>query len=103
MKLTNLALIGLLQSLGVVLYCGLIASFFKYAENIGPEPGILGMVLMLMLLVVSAAITGSLVFGYAAYLAMQQKLKEALQLAGYTLLFCAVLIIIIIGILGVLF
>ena len=42
---------------------------------------------MLVLLVFSAAVTGSLVFGYPAYLAMQKKLKAAITLLGFTFLY----------------
>ena len=88
LKNPNLPLVGLLQALGVAAYCflvaGLLWSFGKYF----PAPmGFVGTVFMLFLLVISAAVTGALVFGYPAYLAWNRKIKEALTLFGYTLLF----------------
>lgn len=93
----KLCLIGFLQALGVVVYAGLVSGFFhflpRFFEN---EPGFLGMTLMLSLLVFSAAVSGSIVFGYSAYLALNQKIKEALRLLTYTFLYCLGIIGIII-------
>lgn len=47
---------------------------FMRNENSGP----LAMLLVLILLVLSAAISGIVVFGYPAYLALQKSYKEAL-------------------------
>lgn len=88
MNKTKLSLIGFLQALGVVIYCSLIASlfwFFKIFSETPPE--FWGTVLMLTLLVFSASVTGSLVFGYSAYLVLNQRIKEALTLLAYTLLY----------------
>jgi len=85
---TNLSLIGLLQALGIVVYCGLIAGLLLLLGKTDVTPaGFLGATLMLILLVFSAAITGSIVFSYPAYLALNKKIKEALSLLAYTLLY----------------
>lgn len=85
---SNLSLIGLLQALGVVVYCVLVGCFFQFMDKSSIEPpGFVGIVLILVLLVISAAITGLLVFGYAAYLAMHEKTKEALTVFAYTILY----------------
>jgi len=89
------ALIGFLQALGVAVYCGLIASFFFYmAKTKAEPPGFFGFFLLLALFVFSAAVTGSLVFGYPAYLALvKSKIKEALTILAYTLLFGLLIIL----------
>lgn len=96
MKKLSLSLIGLLQALGVIVYCGLVAGFFWSCNKFFvAAPGFWATALMLALLVFSAAVTGSIVFGYPAYLALHQKTKEALTLLGYTLLYCLGLLILI--------
>ncbi len=99
MNKTKLSLIGLFQSLGLIAYCFLIGSFIWYSNDffLG-RPGFMNVVFVLVLLVISAAITGSIVFGYPAYLALKQKIKEALLVSVYTLLYslCFLGIIIII-------
>lgn len=96
MKKLSTPLIGFLQALGVAIYCGLVATFFWYMEKIDiPEPNFFGVALMLLLLVVSAAITGLLVFGYPVYLTMHGKVKQALPILGYTFLYAILFFIII--------
>ena len=58
------------------------------------QPGYLGVFLMLVLLVFSAAVSGSLVFGLPAYLAFNKKIKEAITLLGYTLFFSFLIILV---------
>ena len=80
--------IGLCQALGVTIYCGLVALFFNYLTQTVDKPGFYGFFFMMLLLVFSAAITGSLVFGFSVYLAVvKNKIKEALQVLAYTLIF----------------
>jgi len=59
--------IGLMQALGVVIYCILVSGVFLVLgkTNTAP-PAFLGVAFMLLFLVFSAAITGALVFGYFA-------------------------------------
>ena len=100
---TNLSLIGLLQALGIVVYCGLIAGLLILLSKTAITPaGFLGATLMLVLLVFSAAITGSIVFGYPVYLAWNKKIKEALSLLVYTLLYTLGFIMIILVVMIVL-
>lgn len=99
MKKIHPALVGLLQALGVTVYCGLVSVFFWGMEKIFAEPpGVIAWILMLLLLVFSAAVTGLLVFGYPVYLTLNKKVKEALAVLGYTFLSCLVIILIIIGV-----
>jgi len=102
-KKYNPSLIGFLQAVGVLIYCGLVAAFFFYmATSAGAgQPSIFGLFLMLALLVFSAAVTGSLVFGYPAYLTLvKHRPKEALTILTYTLLYS--LIIILLSIIAIL-
>ena len=93
--------IGLLQSAGVVIYCGLVAALFYFLTKTASQPAFFGFFVMLALLVFSAAVTGSLVFGYPAYLTLvKHRPKEALSILSYTLLYS--LIIILLTILAIL-
>jgi hypothetical protein len=102
MKKINPSTIGLLEALGVVIYCSLIATMLNSFEKtfIAP-PGILGLILMLVLLVFSAAITGSIVFGYPAYLALHKKFKEALSILAFTAIYFLGMILIILILIAV--
>lgn len=79
--------IGLCQALGVTVYCGLIAFLFNYLTKAIPSgPGFFGFYFMLILFVFSAAVTGSMVFGYPLYLVLvKNKIKEALTILAFTL------------------
>jgi len=99
-KLSN---IGLVQALGIVAYCSLVALFFQFANQGQPDPkGIWAPVLMLTLLVFSVAVSGGIVFGYSAYLAMQNQLKDSIVLFIYTILYCLIFILIGITMMSVL-
>lgn len=97
MNKDNLSLVGFLQAAGVVIYCELIACGLWCGNKFLPTlSGPLGSILILVLLVFSAAVTGSIVFGYAAYLALNNKIKNALHLLFYTLFYCLTLIVILV-------
>lgn len=92
----SLSSVGLMQATGVVLYCGLIALFFyTMTRTTVTPPGFFGFFLMLTLLVFSAAVSGSIVFGYSAYLALvKNKIKEALTILAFTLLYILAIILV---------
>jgi len=88
MKKYKLSSYGLFQALGIVLYCAIIASLLSYFGKLAvTPPELVGSTLILMLLVFSAAVCGTIVFGYPIYLALQNKIKVALQLLLFTLLY----------------
>lgn len=88
--------IGLLQAIGVTLYCGLVATFFSIMSKTTAKPGFFGFFLILILFVFSAAVTGTLVFGFPAYLAViKNKIKEAMAILAFTLLYALAIIIIV--------
>lgn len=90
--------VGLLQALGVTIYCVLVSSFMFGAQKVFINPpAFWGIALMLLLLVFSAAITGALVFGYPVYLAMNKEIKKALWVLFSTLAFCVVFAGLLVG------
>ncbi len=96
----NKLLIGLAQALAVAVYCGLVAWFLRVAGNYFNEPvGVLGTALILVLLVFSAAVSGSIVFAYPAYLILNKRTKEGLSVLGYTFIFCLIIMLIILAVL----
>ena len=76
-----------LNALGTALYITLVAGFFSYVtKNPKPDkPTILIPMFTLMLLVFSASITSTLMFGRPVVWYLDGKKKEALSLLGYTL------------------
>jgi len=97
------SLIGLWQALGIAIYCSLIGGFFQLGNRFFPKESVFWVtILILILLVFSVAISGAIVFGYPAYLVLKGKIKEALSVFAYTLLYCLGFIIIFIIILTVL-
>ncbi len=97
------ALIGLGQALAIVIYCSLIGGFFHLGNKIFPQESDFWVsILILLLLVFSAAVSGVIVFGYPAYLVLKGKIREALSVFAYTLLYCLGFIAIFIILLTVL-
>ena len=97
MKKNNLSKSGFFQALGVVAYCLLIASvLFNLEKLFITPPGFMGVTIILILLVFSATICGSIVFGYPVYLALHNRIKEAISLLAFTLLYCLGLTLVII-------
>jgi len=82
---------------GTALYVFLFAWFMNNAEKwFGGQPdGWLGFALFLMLFIISACITGSLVLLRPVLLFMEGQKKEALRLFGYTLGFLAAIALVI--------
>ena len=93
-KQTNLPFLGFLSAAVVSIYSALVGGFIFYISQTSLQPGYLGIFLMLILFVFSAAVTGTLVFGLPAYLALNKKIKEALTLLGYTLIFSLLVILV---------
>lgn len=76
-----LILIGFLQAAGVGIYCALVAGLLRHLEKfLGAAPKVGGVAFMLLLLVFSVAVVGSLIFGYPVYLTLHRRIKEALFL-----------------------
>lgn len=95
MKKLTPSTVGFFEALGVAVYCALIVGIITGFEKTGAPPGFFGPLLMLVLLVFSAAVTGSLVFGYPAYLALHKKFKEAISVLAYAVLYFLGIILIL--------
>lgn len=86
MKNSKIVLYGLLHALGVLVYVLLVAwIMFNGQRFFGQMDGFLGPAAMLMLFVLSAAITGALVFGRPALMYLNGQKTEAVDFLLYTL------------------
>lgn len=73
-------------ALGEGAYIFLIALLFQNGDKIfGNKPGILGFITLLLLLVVSVAVSGALILGKPVLLYMEGKKREAVELFLFTL------------------
>lgn len=78
---------SLLHALGTFVYIVLVASFMFYLSHTmrNTPDTIFAPITVMLLLVLSAAITGFLVFGKPVMLFIEGKKKEAVTFLGYTL------------------
>lgn len=76
---------GVMNALGVILYIIILVTLMFNLSSSNIEDTILAPIVMLMLLVFSAAFTGSLVFGLPILWYLDGKKKESLKLLMYTL------------------
>jgi hypothetical protein len=75
---------GILGGIFEAAYCALIALlFFGFGRVFQgtPDNQVLAPLIMLLILVISVAVSGFLVFGYPAYLVYQKKFKEGIYSA----------------------
>ena len=93
----SLGFIAFFQALGLFLYCSLIAVlFWKGNAWFGPVPNYIGPLLFLTLFVTSALICALLVLGYPFILFWEEKkTREAVKLVGYTAVWLAFFILVI--------
>ncbi|MFA6993945.1 MAG: hypothetical protein WC268_05160 [Patescibacteria group bacterium] len=88
---------GLVHSLGVGVYVSLVALLMQNGERIfGQMNNLLGPVAILMLFVLSAAVTGALVLGRPVLFYLDGHKAEAVKLFGFTLGWLFVLLTVII-------
>jgi hypothetical protein len=74
---------GVVAAFLQVIYIAFIAIFFMIADTAFPDDSwliVVGVVAFLILLVLSVAISGVLLFGYPLYYALQKKYSEALAI-----------------------
>lgn len=75
-----------LNSIGVVAYVSIEAFIMERAEQwLGPGPSTLSAVGFLLLFCVSAAVVGSLVFGYPVVVFLSGQKREGILAAGPTI------------------
>lgn len=91
-----------MNSFGVLAYTSLIAVFLANGERIfgGQDNHFLIPAVMLLLFVLSAAITGALVLGKPILLYTENKKSEALKLFFYTIGCMAFITIVVLGVLA---
>jgi mannose/fructose/N-acetylgalactosamine-specific phosphotransferase system component IID len=95
---------GILGGIGEAIYCALIAlMFFTFGKIFNGQNGdtVTTFLIMLLILVISVAVSGFLVFGYPAYLVYQKRFKEGIYTALISLatLFVAFSIVVLINLL----
>lgn len=83
-------------------YIFLVASFMRYANDFfGNVPGVLGILAVLFLFVISAAVSGALILGKPALLYLDGKKKEGIMLFGITLGWMVVFLIVIFAVMAI--
>ena len=100
----KLVLRAVLNSLGTAVYIILVVSLiFSLQRYVEPKDTILAPIIMLMLLVCSAAITGFLVLGKPVMLYIDGKKKEAMSLLSCTIGILALLTVVLVMVLIIYF
>ena len=91
------ALVGFYQAAGIVAYTVLVALVITMLDGSGINPPeIIAVPSVLTLLVLSAGITGTLVFGLPVYFTFaKNKVGRAIAILGYTFLYLFVAVLII--------
>lgn len=93
----KLFLFSALHSLGVLAYVSLVVLFMNNAQNIfGKSDNILTGVIILLIFILSALVTGSLVLGRPILYYLDGKKVEALKLLFYTIINLTIIIVIVI-------
>jgi hypothetical protein len=91
----KLMVYGFLSALGVSLYTLLVSFVMNNGQKwFGQANGVLGPMLILMLLVFSVAVVGSLLFGWPAYLVMTGDKSIGIKQLFYNLGWLAIAIIV---------
>jgi hypothetical protein len=92
---------ALLNSIGTAIYIALVATLMTYGNKIfGQDQGVLNGVGILLLMVLSVLIVGTLVIGKPLMLYLDGSKKEAVKLLLQTILILAIITIIFLGILA---
>ena len=96
MKIKNLILKSLVNTLGIGVYISLVVVLINTAGHVSIKmPGFLGPMAMLLLFVLSAAITGALFVGEPILFYLSDKRKDAVKLFIYTIGWMVVLLILV--------
>ncbi|MDO8668318.1 MAG: hypothetical protein Q7K35_04490 [bacterium] len=98
----KLFLLGLLNSLGTVVYIIAVAAFLNNAQRIfGDEKSFFIPIIMLMLFVLSALITSLLILGKPVIFYFEGRKKDSVKLLIYTIIsFAGILALVILAYLG---
>jgi len=102
--MSNLTIKGLLSALGVFVYVLLVALIITSGEQLfGGEENFLLPVSMLLLLVLSVAVVGVLIFGKPVFMYLDGQKKEAWTMLLYTIGWLAVLVVVVLVLLATVF
>lgn len=96
----NLKSLALLHALGTAIYVSLVALFMQNGERIFgkmEKDSLFGPVAILLIFVLSAAVTGSLVLGRPILMYLDNRKAEALKMFFYTLGWLFIILAVIIG------
>jgi hypothetical protein len=98
MKNSKLILLSILNSLGVLAYVSLVVLFMSNAQKIfGKNDNLLTGVIVLLIFILSALVTGLLVLGRPILYYLDGKKTEALKLLFFTIICLFVLLLLVIG------
>jgi hypothetical protein len=87
--------VGLLQALAVVGYISLVSLLLMSTNHfISKPPEFVAAIVMLTTFVLSAGITGTLVFGLPAYFALRSDIKRAISILAFTFLSLFVILLV---------
>jgi hypothetical protein len=99
MKNSKLIFWAVVDSLGIFVYVSIVAFIMFHAQNIfGKINDFSGPMMLLLMFVVSAVITGTLFLGRPIYLYFEGFKKEGIKLFFYTLVFLVVITLILFAI-----
>ncbi|MFH0955992.1 MAG: hypothetical protein V1801_02155 [Candidatus Falkowbacteria bacterium] len=97
MENKKLFLLSILNSLGVLAYVSLVVLFMSNAQKIfGKNDNLMTGVIVLLIFILSALITGSLVLGRPILFYLEGKKAEGIKLLFYTIISLAVVLVIVI-------
>lgn len=104
MKKLHPTVIALLQTLAIIFYTALISGFFFLMNRANYQiHEFWTVIIVLLVLVFSAAICGLIVFGYPIYFVINAKIKKALSVLGYNFLFLFIAIVISIIVIAIIY
>ncbi|MBI2848512.1 MAG: hypothetical protein HYX88_00050 [Chloroflexi bacterium] len=87
--------LGLLQAIGLTLYCWGVATVLLNAGRWIPRPEpMLAIFFFLVFFVISAVISASIVLGYPAYLALNQRLGQGIKVLTATVAWLVLFLVI---------
>jgi hypothetical protein len=100
LKKSSREFIAFFQATGVVVYLGLLALFFAFVvPSLSVTAPFYVSIAMLLLFIISAVVTSSLVLGRSAILFWNKKYRESILLLGWTIIWSIIYFILLIAIL----
>lgn len=101
LKKVSLPFLAFLQTTGLVTYIIFLSVFFNFLENKMPVDGTpyFGFGIMVLIFVISAVLSSTLILGKAAYLFWEKRYKESLTIIKWTIIWGVLYIVIFLVIL----